>query len=73
MGCGARISTAPVVLFPFASPTAPPPIQHGAVLQKMEMLAVSVAGQMVARKGRHRFPTYPDKFPGVVSLYLKWP
>lgn len=31
---------------PFASPTAP--IQHGAVSQKMEMLAVSVAGQMVA-------------------------
>lgn len=50
-----------------------PPIQHGAVSQKMEMLAVSVAGQMVARKGRHRFPTPPDTFPGVVSLHLKWP
>ena len=58
---------------PLHPPPPPPPIQHGAVLQKMEMLAVSVAGQMVARKGRHRFPTYPDKFPGVVSLYLKWP
>lgn len=46
--------------------TPPPPIQHGAVLQEMEMLAVSVAGQMVARKGRHGFSTYPDKFPGVL-------
>ena len=51
----------------------PPPIQHGAVLQEMEMLAVSVAGQMVARKGRHGFSTYPDKFPGVVSVHLGWP
>lgn len=37
--------------FPSASPTTH--AQHGAVLQEMEMLAVSVAGQMVARKGRH--------------------
>ena len=66
-----KISTATVVLIPSASP--PRPIQHGAVLQKMEMRAVSVAGQMVARKGRHGFSTYPDKFPGVVSLHLRWP
>lgn len=66
-----KISTATVVLFTFASP--PLPIQHGAVLQKMEMLAVSVAGQMVACKSRHGFSTYPDKFPGVVGLYLRWP
>lgn len=59
----------------FSSPLhpPPPPMQHGAVSQKMETLAVSVAGQMVARKGRRRFPTPPDTFPGVVSLYLKWP
>lgn len=31
------------------------------------------AGQMVARKGRHSFSTYPDRFPGVVSLHLGWP
>lgn len=73
MGWRAKISTATVVLFPFASPPPPPAIQHGAVLQEMEMLAVSVAEQMVARKGRHGFSTYPDKFPGVVSLHLGWP
>lgn len=32
-------------------------MQHGAVLQEMEMLAVSVAGQMVARKGKRVFST----------------
>lgn len=46
-------------------------IQHGAVLQEMEMLAASVAGQMAPRKGRHSSSSYPDKFPGVVSLHLE--
>lgn len=52
--------------------THTPYTQHGAVLQEMEMLAVSVAGQMAACK-QGNSSTHPDQFPGVVSLHLGWP
>lgn len=56
--------------FPSASPTTH--AQHGAVLQEMEMLAVSVQDRWLLVKAGTA-PHSPDRLPGVVCLHLSGP